>query len=192
MGSNARFKCHHCNKMCRPDARNGWHQLYCSADGCRRASKAESQRQWLAKSGNQDYFRGAENVERVQAWRREHPGYWRKRGPRPGDALQDVLPLQGAGIQEVKKTPMEDALQDVLTVQAPLVVGLLSHLMGSALQEDIVVKARQLVAMGQMILGKGPGIEPKGAMYENQTSLVSAAVAGVAVPLGMGGSPSGA
>jgi len=35
----------------------------------------------LRKNGNGDYFRGLRAVERVQAWRRLHPGYWRKHPP---------------------------------------------------------------------------------------------------------------
>jgi len=61
----------------RPDPRNLRLQRYCAQPACRRASKAVSQRRWLAKAANRDYFRGAEHVERVRAWRADHPGYWR-------------------------------------------------------------------------------------------------------------------
>ena len=46
--------------------------------GCRKASKADSQRRWLQKPENRDYFRGPEHVQRVQRWREAHPGYWRR------------------------------------------------------------------------------------------------------------------
>ncbi|MGF6785691.1 hypothetical protein OKW27_000004 [Paraburkholderia sp. 35.1] len=61
-------KCRHCGAWFRPDPRNARHQRYCSEPACRRASKAVSQRQWLAKPENQDYFHGAEHVARVRHW----------------------------------------------------------------------------------------------------------------------------
>ena len=44
---------------------------------CRKASKTASQKRWLQKPENQDYFCGPENVKRVQLWREDNPGYWR-------------------------------------------------------------------------------------------------------------------
>ncbi|SAL07534.1 hypothetical protein AWB78_08619 [Caballeronia calidae] len=54
-----RRKCLNCGTWFVPDARNVRHQRYCSEAACRQASKAASQRQWLAKPENRDYFRGA-------------------------------------------------------------------------------------------------------------------------------------
>ena len=78
MGRGDRRKCKCCLKLFRPDPRNRRHQFYCSASGCRAASKAASQARWRAKPENQSYFRGPVNVARVQAWRARHPGYWRR------------------------------------------------------------------------------------------------------------------
>src|SRR5580693_10431798 len=89
MGRGDRRKCKCCFKLFRPDPRNRRYQFYCSASGCRAASKAASQARWRAKPENQDYFRGPVNVARVQAWRARHPGYWRN-GRAAGAALQDV------------------------------------------------------------------------------------------------------
>ena len=75
-----RRKCLCCQELFRPDPRNLRHQRYCSKPHCRKASKAASQQRWLSKKQNRDYFRGAAHVQRVQAWRREHPGYWRRHG----------------------------------------------------------------------------------------------------------------
>ena len=61
-----RRKCRHCKELFRPDPRNLRHQRYCSKPACRRASKAASQHRWLSKAQNRDYFRGAENVQRVR------------------------------------------------------------------------------------------------------------------------------
>ena len=73
-----KLKCLFCGTLFGADARNARHQKYCCAVACRKASKAASRRAWLAKPENQDYFRGPENVARVQAWRAAHPGYWRR------------------------------------------------------------------------------------------------------------------
>ena len=96
MGCGDRRKCKCCLKFFRPDPRNRRHQCYCSAGGCRAASKTASQARWRAKPENQSYFRGPVNVARVQAWRSRHPGYWRK-GRRAGVALQDVSMAQPIG-----------------------------------------------------------------------------------------------
>jgi hypothetical protein len=64
----------------RPDPRNVRHQQYCAKSACRKAAKAASQGRWLAQPENQDYFRGPENVARVQAWRQAHPRYGRDGG----------------------------------------------------------------------------------------------------------------
>jgi hypothetical protein len=77
MKKKRRRKCLHCRQLFRPDPRNRRHQRYCSEGECQRASKAASQRRWLAKPANREYFRGPAHVERVRAWRAAHPGYWR-------------------------------------------------------------------------------------------------------------------
>ena len=68
MTTRTRRKCRHCGQLFRPDPRNLRHQRYCSAKECRRASKAASQRRWLAKAENRDYFSGPEQVARVRIW----------------------------------------------------------------------------------------------------------------------------
>ena len=98
MSTRRRRKCRDCGRLFRPDPRNLRHQRYCSAKECRRASKAASQRRWLAKAENRDYFRGPEQMARVRAWRAAHPGYARKRSSRrrawPGGRGQ--LPTRGS------------------------------------------------------------------------------------------------
>jgi hypothetical protein len=98
MAHQERHNCLFCGEIFEADARNAGHQKYCSKADCRKASQAASRRAWLAKPENQDYFRGPEHVARVQAWRGEHPGYWRRArgasgaGAQPALALQDVCP----------------------------------------------------------------------------------------------------
>lgn len=81
-------KCRNCGQLYEPDPQNRRHQRYCSQPACRQASKTASQARWRASPKGRDYFRGPANVLRVQAWRKAHPGYWRRRRKKQ-DALQD-------------------------------------------------------------------------------------------------------
>src|SRR5580704_13401255 len=96
MDPEAPRKCLCCNELFVADPRHRADQKYCVKRACRRASKAASQKAWLSRPENLDYFRGPEHVERVRQWRAEHPGYWR-RAPEKG-ALQDTMDVvQGIG-----------------------------------------------------------------------------------------------
>jgi hypothetical protein len=151
MGFGERRKCKCCHTLFRPDRRNRARQHYCSAPACRAASKAASQARWRAKPENQDYFRGPENVARVQAWRSRHPGYWRK--GRPADpALQDVLTAQPLDSTEETGEVARPPLQEFLSAQPAVLIGLIAHLTGTPLQDDIVRTAGRLLRLGQDIL----------------------------------------
>ena len=125
-------KCKHCREFFHPDPRSAGRQKFCSKPGCKKKSKADSQRRWLAKAENRDYFKGPDHVTRVQQWRKRNPGYWRK-------------------AQEV-----ENALQDVLTAQPTVFVGLIAQLTGSALQDDIAKATRRLRQLGDDVLNRNP------------------------------------
>ena len=161
------LKCLFCGTLFEADARNARRQKYCSALACRKASKAASQRVWLAKSENQDYFRGAENVARVRVWRAMHPGYWRgTRGqhaqvPDDAVALQDLCPAQVTESIDEPHWAQRSALQDLLRDQPAVLVGFIAHFTGSALQDDIARSARRLVELGHDILAGRSGDEPQ-------------------------------
>ncbi len=155
MSSRAsRRKCPCCKQFFGPDFRNGYHQRYCSKLACRQASKARSQRRWTRKSSNRDYFRGPEQVRRVQAWRRERPGYWRKSSPASGKA-QIAEPQPTKPEQRSCNVPHSDlrTLQDLCLTEHPAFVGLISMVTGSTLQEDIEATTRQVLLRGERILG---------------------------------------
>jgi hypothetical protein len=148
-------KCLSCKRLFRVDPRNARHQKYCSEPGCRKVSKAASQCAWLAKPDNQDYFRGPENVVRVQAWRAAHPQYWRRpagqRTQKP-IALQDLCQTHAVEITDDSKDVSQPALQDLFLDQPAVLVGFIAQFTGSALQDDIVRSTRRLVELGQDIL----------------------------------------
>lgn len=158
MARPERHNCLFCGEMFQADPRNARHQKYCCEPNCRKASKAASQRAWLAKAQNQDYFRGPENVARVQWWRAAHPGYWRRakgeRRERPGApvALQDLCPAQAIEIAGNAQELLPPALQDLLLDQPAVLIGFIAQFTGSTLQDDLVRSTRRLVELGNDIL----------------------------------------
>lgn len=144
-------KCKHCHTFFRPDPRNANRQKYCSRPECRKASKAASQRKWLSKPENQNYFRNPDHVKRVQEWRKNHPGYWRK-GPDKEKPLQDSLNEEQTKDQVDTRQLPANALQDIISSQHLVLLGLLANLTGNALQDDIAMTARKMRQLGQDIL----------------------------------------
>jgi len=149
---NQQRVCIHCSELFLPDRRNRYHQQVCNQPECRQASQRARQERWLSKPENQDHFRGAENVQRVQEWRKANPGYW-KRSPRQRiRTLQDACSAQTIAIKEVVSVALPEVcpgtLQDVCQVQTPLLVGLISKFTDCTLQDDIVLFVRRLIARG--------------------------------------------
>lgn len=163
-------KCLHCKEYFFPDPRNQWHQRYCFRPECRRASKAASQARWLEKPQNRDYFRSPVHVLRVQLWRREHPGYRRRKAPPGRDALQDSINVktQQKQIDKALKENSPAALQDFIAIQPAVFIGLISHLSGSALQDDIAGTLRSMQKLGMDILNQN--MLEKGACHDQKAS----------------------
>lgn len=151
-----RRKCRCCSKFFTPDPRTVDRQRYCSQPACRHASKRASQQHWAHKYGNGDHFRGPDEVSRVQTWRRNHPGYWRKKTP-SSQGTQPVVPQQANPAQSSRNATRELplALQDDSLTENPVFIGLISMFTGSTLQEDIANTTRQLLLRGCNILGGG-------------------------------------
>jgi len=150
-------KCLCCGEIFQPDPRNRHHQRYCSKPACQRASHAASQRRWLNKPENRDYFRGPIQVARVQAWRRAHPGYGKRTPPQEGLPLQDDCRAQGVD-SLTQSTNL--SLQEIISSQPLVLLGLIAHFTDSPLQDSIVRTTRRLVELGRDVLG---GRVPPGA-----------------------------
>ena len=169
-----RRKCRCCSSLFLPDYRNWDRQHYCQKPDCRRASKAASQRRWLRKPANRNYFRDAKNVEHVQEWRRTHPGYWRKKAQKtaasqgaPGPDSQGVHPTQASC--NVPGSPLR-TLQDVCLTKNPAFIGLIALVSGRTLPDDIASIARRVVDQGLNILGQAPPKETNANTYANYDS----------------------
>ena len=145
-------KCKHCGKRFEPDHRNVKRQKYCSEPDCQRVSKAASHRRWLNHPKNRDYFKGPENVQRVQQWRKANPGYSRRQGAKAPKALQDVLNGNTMQIQEYRSILIESPLQEVLSAKDEVLIGLIATLIDGALQDDIALAASKMKQLGRDIL----------------------------------------
>jgi len=169
MKRRSKRKCKHCGRLYQPDPRKRYHQQHCSSEACQRARHQANQRHWLAQPENQNYFRGPEPVKRVQAWRKSHPWYWRKKTV----PLQDDSTGQHVENKEDKSGFVEHALQDDWLMQPALLVGVIATLTGSTLQDDIAQTIRQLHHRGQTILNPKLGIETEGTEHAGKTFVMS-------------------
>jgi hypothetical protein len=152
MGGIKRKKCKNCNELFVPDYRNANRQRYCSKPDCKKASKAASQAKWLQKPENRDHFRGPVNVKRVQQWRADHPGYWRRKVNTSADALQDACFAKHTEKTLDNTDFAHNALQDSFITQPAVLIGLIAQITGCALQDDIAMAARRMQRLGSDIL----------------------------------------
>ena len=187
MSSTRRRKCRHCGQLYDPDSRNRYHQRYCGRPACRQASKAASQRRWRASPKGRDYFRGSANRLRVQAWRRAHPGYWRRQRKK-SRPLQDHCLAQTLVPSGDKTTLTRSALQDLIHAQGLALTGLVAQLTGSALQENIALSTRRLILLGRQIQGPAcpAGRSRRSSDGLHQTCSVPRATTAGALPVQLG------
>ena len=167
-------KCRCCGEFFRPDPRNYKVQRYCSDADCRKASKAYSQQKWVEK--NPDYFRGKENVLRVQVWRKNNPEYSKRKQfsstqQNSSDTLQDLLIEKDKEKQSLTEHSSSLALQDLLIAQPAVFVGLIAYFSGSTLQDDIAASITKMLKLGQDIL-KSSNFN-HGGTYDSEISHLS-------------------
>jgi hypothetical protein len=75
------------------------------------ASKKASQRRWLGKPENHDYFRGEQHVNRVRAWRAKCPDYGREL-PLNAEPLQEMI--MGQSIDRIEKYGVLPLQEEIL------------------------------------------------------------------------------
>jgi hypothetical protein len=152
MGVVKKIRCHNCKRLFVPDCRNRNRQRYCKNPECRKKAKTASQQKWLQKPENKNYFKGPLNTRRVQEWRKQHPGYFRKKRLNKQAALQDRLNAQASEINKDNSNFTNNALQDSLIIQPAVIIGLISQFTGSALQDDIAKTLIRMQQLGQDVL----------------------------------------
>ena len=148
-----RRKCLCCGEFFEPDPRNRRHQRYCGKAACGRASHAASQRRWLSKPQNRDYFRGPIHIARVQAWREAHPGYGKRARLQGWPPLQEDCRIQGVDSSTQSGNHSHVALQEIISAQPLVLLGLIAHFTDSPLQDSIVRTTRRLLELGRDVLG---------------------------------------
>ena len=149
-------KCSHCHIFFKPDPRSKGRQTFCSLPDCRQASKKVSQKKWLQKPQNKNYFCGPDNVRRVQLWRDKNPGYSKRSqfASNTPEPLQDSLIAQDTENKEETEVLKQDPLQELLMAQPSVLIGLIAHLTGSTLQDDIVRTGLKLRELGEDFLSQ--------------------------------------
>ena len=175
--------CLHCKVSFIPAPCNRKRQKFCNGTPeCIKASHRKSQKKWLKRPENHDYFRNKENVERVREWRKLHPGYSRKR--KPEAALQDdciyIKPINQPvtahlPIQQSSPSSFSTALQDFAIIQPAVLIGLIAQLTSSTLQEDLAQTLRRMQQLGSDILNQP---QSKGGHYAQTSSLSRTATRG--------------
>ena len=163
-------RCSNCKDLFPPNPRNATRQEYCLKPECRRASKADSQKRWTEKPENRNYFCGHTNVQRVQEWRKEHPGYWRRKSGKTVIALQETLNQQPPENMDTADLP-SGALQDIINTQHIVLLGLIANFTGSALQDDIAITVRRLLQLGQDVVNNST--HSKGGQHGIETTHLS-------------------
>lgn len=152
-----RRRCKNCHELYKPDYRHLKRQKFCRKPECKAASKKHSQQKWLNKPQNRDYFSGSDHVSRVQEWRRNNPGYWKRRSLSIKsslfeDALQEMkidktLAGKGSSIDLIQLP-----LQDLILAKTLVFIGFDTHLNKTALQEIIDTAAEETVKLTPNIL----------------------------------------
>ena len=154
-----RRRCKNCHDLYHPDPRHLKRQKFCDKPECKIISKKYSQQKWLKKTKNRDYFSGPEHVIRVQQWRQENPGYWKreksKKIPALFDhALQDTLLAKTSDGKGFQLNLMQDALQDMLSGKTLVIIGFNPPLNKTALQEIIDITDQGTVRLVPNVLEK--------------------------------------
>ena len=126
-----RRRCLCCQELFARDPRTRSRQRYCAQPACRAASKQASQRRWLGKPENQEYFCGEQQVNRVQAWRAANPGYWRE-SRLIEQPLQEMIRAQAA--DRARKSGSLP-LQETKAIKGTDAMGQIGAVCGGALQD---------------------------------------------------------
>lgn len=137
-----RRKCKNCHDLFIPDARNLKRQKFCRKPACKIVSKKHSQQKWLMKPNNKYYFSGPANVIRVQQWREQNPGYWKRKKTKKAislieGALQETLSAKTIINKGFSSDLMQNALQDSLSAKTLVIIGFDAQLNKTALQDII-------------------------------------------------------
>jgi len=154
-----RRRCKHCHDLYKPNPRNLKRQKFCDKPECKIASKRYCQQKWLEKPKNKDHFSGQVNVIRVQQWRQENPGYWKRKKVKNAnslikDALQETLSANNLTDKGFSSDLIQTALQDSLSAKTLVIIGFDTQLNKTALQDIIDITDQRAVKLVPNVLKK--------------------------------------
>ncbi len=154
-----RRRCKHCQDLYKPDPRNIERQKFCNKPECKIASKKYSQQKWLIQPKNRDHFSGPENVIRVQQWREQNPGYWKRKKTKKSvslfeGALQETLSAKTLTGKRFSNDLIQIALQDSLSAKTLVIIGFDTQLSETALQDIIDITDQGAVKLVPDVLKK--------------------------------------
>jgi hypothetical protein len=154
-----RRRCKNCHDLYKPDSRNLKRQKFCDKPECKIASKKHSQQKWLIQPKNRDHFSGPENVIRVQQWREQNPGYWKREKPKKiislvEGALQETLAAKTITGKGFPSDLIQIALQDSLSTKTLVIIGFDTQLSKTALQDIIDITDQGAVKLVLDVLKK--------------------------------------
>jgi hypothetical protein len=174
-----RRRCKHCQDLYKPDSRNIKRQKFCNKSKCKIASKKYSQQKWLIQPKNRDHFSGPVNVIRVQQWREQNPGYWKREKHKKTiilveDALQETLSAKTFAGKGFSHDLIQIALQDSLLAKTLVIIGLNAQLSKIALQDIIDITDQGAVKLVPDVFKKL--IDQKKRVQHGQTLFFSGTV----------------
>ncbi len=154
-----RRRCKNCHDLYHPDPRHLKRQKFCDKPECKIASKKHSQKKWLKKTRNRDYFSGSEHVIRVQQWREQNPCYWKRKNSKKtpslfGHALQDARLTKMHDSKGFQLSLTQNTLQDMLSGKTLVIIGFNPHLNKTALQDIIETEDKKTITLTPDILKK--------------------------------------
>jgi hypothetical protein len=154
-----RRRCKHCKDLYKPDFRNIGRQKFCNKPECKIASKKHSQQKWLIQPKNRDHFSGLENVIRVQQWREQNPGYWKRKKNKKSvslidGALQETLSVKTVTGKGFLSDLIRNVLQDSLSAKTLVIISLDAQLNKTALQDIIDIADQGAVELLPNVLKK--------------------------------------
>lgn len=148
--------CPICCKSFTPNKHAGDRQKICGEPSCKKAAKKQRQADWCAR--NADYFRGPENTQRVQQWRRENPD-WRQRqaASRQNRRNKSSSRTKSCNADQPAFERLQDSVPDP---QSALLVGLAAAVSGSALQDEVHDFLHECLRRGGDLLRPDAGCSP--------------------------------
>lgn len=152
-----KIKCRNCGKLFRPNKYNQYHQHYCQDSPCHKASKIASDKKYRRKVAKSLAYRQKES-ERVQAWQKKHPNYYKSRSKKSSKKISDNPVLRD--IVQVEKLEKDiGVLRDIVNRQQLIFQGFISKITGDVLREDIGIICNRLYDRGNEVSGAFSGTE---------------------------------